>query len=1082
MHSRGRKRFALPISIEGAMADSTEKMTKKTTSRTKKAAIAKKKGVVKKPVPRNGGLGPDVKLREAEFLYHSLFNQSPDGILVIDMRGRFVDFNEAAHRQLGYTRDEFAGLRLSDIDPFQSRGEIEASIKKVIQCGSDDFEVRHRTKHGEIRDVRVITQLMDLSGGTFFHTIWRDVTDHKRSEETLLKTNAKLEALINAIPDMVLFKDVEGRYSVVNKAVEASTGAPREAMVGKTNDELLPPELAAQCNTSDREAMGSALPIHAEELARGADGRTIFLDTIKAPIHDDKGSLIGLLAVSRDITERKKFEEDLREREEQYRAIFEGSPDAILPADPETGIILDANPAAVKLLGRRRGEIIGLHQSRLHPPREEAAVRRVFAQHYAETKEHGKTPLHEDTVIRPDGSEVPVEIVSQTITFKGKKVLQGVFRDISERKLVEKKLRESERFLETIIETEPECIKLLASDGTLLLMNRAGLAMIDAASLDQVKGQCMYPLVTPAFRREFTALTEDVFRGGSGSLEFEAIGLRGRHIWLETHAVPLRNDKNEIIALLGVTRDVTERKRAEEGLKKSEAFVKNILETVDEGFIVIDHDYRIISANKAYLDQVKLPRDEVMGRQCYNISHRLNKPCYEAGEDCAVRRTFEKGGPDIAVHTHKDEKGAPVFVEIKSYPIKDEAGNVISVIEIVNNVTEKKKLEEQLRHAQKMEAVGQLAGGIAHDFNNILTAIVGYGSLIKMRMSEDDPMRHHLQQMLDSSERAANLTRGLLAFSRKQVISPKPVDLNRIIENVEKLLRRLIGEDIELKVDLAPGNLIVMADSGHIEQILMNLATNARDAMPERGRFSISTEPVELSQNFVKVHGYGKEGPYALISVTDTGSGMDVRTRERIFEPFFTTKEPGRGTGLGLSIVYGIVKQHNGYVTCYSEPGKGTAFKIYLPVIKQESAKKETASRLPVMGGTETILIAEDDGAVRELLKKILEQFGYAVIEARDGEEALRRFKENRDRVQLLIFDVIMPKKNGKEVYDEIRKIRPGVKIIFTSGYTADILHKKGILEEDLNFVSKPVEPTELLRNVRNALDGKNRPEITPSA
>jgi CheY-like chemotaxis protein len=348
---------------------------------------------------------------------------------------------------------------------------------------------------------------------------------------------------------------------------------------------------------------------------------------------------------------------------------------------------------------------------------------------------------------------------------------------------------------------------------------------------------------------------------------------------------------------------------------------------------------------------------------------------------------------------------------------------------------------------------------------------MGYGSIMKMQMSEDDPHKYNLQQMLDAAERAANLTRGLLTFSRKQVISPRPVNVHDIIKDVEKLLRRLIGEDIELNVIPMDGDLTVMADSGQISQVLMNLATNARDAMPEKGCLTISTESVVLDHEFIKKHGYGKLGTYALLSVMDTGTGMDEKAKEKIFEPFFTTKEVGQGTGLGLSIVYGIVKQHNGYITCYSEPGKGTTFKIYLPMIKRKSAQVEPTVPLPVSGGTETVLIAEDDAAVRTLMKKLLQEFGYTVIEAVDGEDAISRFTENQDRVQLLILDVIMPKKNGKEVYEEIRKDQPEVKVIFSSGYTADFLQKKGVIEEDLICISKPVSPTELLKKVRETLD-----------
>jgi PAS domain S-box-containing protein len=513
-----------------------------------------------------------------------------------------------------------------------------------------------------------------------------------------------------------------------------------------------------------------------------------------------------------------------------------------------------------------------------------------------------------------------------------------------------------------------------------------------------------------------------------------------------------------------------ERQRAEEALKKSESFVKNILETVDEGFIVIDRDFRILSANKAYLQQVR-STESVIGKKCYEVSHKLETPCYEVGEICAVRHTFATNEPSVAVHVHRDDKGMPVFVETKSYPIRDESGAVQSVIEIVNDITEKKKLEDQLRHAQKMEAVGQLAGGIAHDFNNIITAILGYGSLIKIKMADADPMKHNLQQMLDSAERAANLTRGLLAFSRKQVISPRLVNLNTIVANVEKLLRRVIGEDVELMVRLTENDLTVMADSGQLEQVLMNIAANARDAMTEGGNLEISTRLFDLDYEFIKSHGYGQRSKYALISISDTGHGMDEGTQKKIFEPFFTTKEVGKGTGLGLSIAYGIVKQHNGYITCVSEIGRGTTFRIYLPLAKGELANSSDTANAETPGGTETILVAEDDVVVNNLMREVLTQHGYSVITAADGEEAIAKFSEHGDRIQLLLLDVIMPKKSGKDVLDEVRKSRPAMKAIFTSGYTADIIQKRHIVEEGLNFLEKPIAPVELLRMIRKVMD-----------
>jgi two-component system, cell cycle sensor histidine kinase and response regulator CckA len=387
------------------------------------------------------------------------------------------------------------------------------------------------------------------------------------------------------------------------------------------------------------------------------------------------------------------------------------------------------------------------------------------------------------------------------------------------------------------------------------------------------------------------------------------------------------------------------------------------------------------------------------------------------------------------------------------------------------DVTERKQLEDQLRQSQKIEAVGLLAAGIAHDFNNILTAIIGYGHIIQMKLQENDPLRSYAEQILTSAERAANLTSGLLAFSRKQVIHPHPVSVDEIITRVGRLLARLIGEDIELNLKLGCGETAILADPGQLELVLMNLATNAQDAMPDGGALTITTGRVELDREFIETHGFGVAGSYALITATDTGVGMDQTTQDRIFEPFFTTKEVGKGTGLGLAVVYGIIKQHGGHITVHSEPGKGTTYKIYLPIINATIEKPRPLKTTDAWGGSETILVAEDDESVRVLTVKLLTEAGYRVIEASDGEEAVRKYKEQKDAIQLLVLDVVMPRKNGKEAYDEICEIRPEIKTIFMSGYAGDVFERKHIDGESFNIIMKPVSPLSLLHKVREVLD-----------
>ncbi len=442
-----------------------------------------------------------------------------------------------------------------------------------------------------------------------------------------------------------------------------------------------------------------------------------------------------------------------------------------------------------------------------------------------------------------------------------------------------------------------------------------------------------------------------------------------------------------------------------------------------------------------------------------------------------VMRRFMQ--PLTAIARHMEEfPNKPSEQRLLEIAPGDEIGTLASafnkmIVEMDEQEERHQKLQAQLLQVQKMESVGRLAGGVAHDFNNMLTAIIGFGGLLQMDMDEDSRSRGYLDQMVSAAEKAANLSQGLLAFSRKQMRSSKPADLSELIIKMKKILSRVISEDIEFKAVLKGENLIAMADSGQIEQVLLNLVTNARDAMPRGGQLIIETGLAEMDDEYVKAHGYGEPGKYALISVTDTGTGMDEETKQKIFEPFFTTKEVGKGTGLGLSIVYGIVKQHGGYINVYSEKESGTTFRIYLPLIQSEACTGESREVPVLKGGTETILVIEDDVQVRQFSRTALESFGYRVIEAVDGEDALRRFEEHKDHVQLLLLDVIMPKKNGMEVYTEIKKTRPDIQVIFSSGYTGDVLTGKGIIEEGLSFISKPVSPHELLSKVREILDGK---------
>ena len=524
------------------------------------------------------------------------------------------------------------------------------------------------------------------------------------------------------------------------------------------------------------------------------------------------------------------------------------------------------------------------------------------------------------------------------------------------------------------------------------------------------------------------------------------------------------NTINNCLNQLGLRKEVG-RKTAD--LVRAEEKYRDLYDNAPDMYHSIDKDGYIIEVNQTEADALGYRFEELIGRHLTDIFTGDSKEAFE--KDFPV--LLNKGSLSGLERQVICKDGSVIDVSINVRAVYDEKGEPVKTKAIMRDITEKRKLEAQLLHAQKMEAIGQFAGGIAHDFNNILTVIIGYGHLLQVELNMDKKLNSYVTCILNSAQKAASLTHSILAFSKKQLINTKPVNIKEIILALKKLLPRLIGEDIELSVHLTGEDLIVMADTTQIEQVLMNLATNARDAMPDGGSLVIRTDLVRIDDDFINNYGFGRPGNYALISVTDTGHGMEDVTKEKIFEPFFTTKEVGKGTGLGLSMAYGIIKQHNGYINVYSELGKGSTFKIYLPVIKSDVEEMRPAAITMPTGGTEVILLAEDNEEVRKLTRTVLDSFGYEVIEAVDGEDAINKFKEDKDKIQFLIFDLIMPKKNGKEAFEEIKKIRPNIKVLFSSGYAADIIQKKGGIEEGINTVQKPISPRELIKKVREILD-----------
>jgi PAS domain S-box-containing protein len=505
-------------------------------------------------------------------------------------------------------------------------------------------------------------------------------------------------------------------------------------------------------------------------------------------------------------------------------------------------------------------------------------------------------------------------------------------------------------------------------------------------------------------------------------------------------------------------------------LKNREQLLQAVLDAIPDHIFYKNTEGTYLGCNQTFAERfVGRSKGQIIGHTIHDLV-----------SDPALAERFSRSDREIIAtdtsHTYELPytlpDGTQVVLETIKTPFRDTDGQIAGLIGVSRDITERRNLEEQLRHSQKMEAIGQLAGGVAHDFNNILTAIIGYASLMQFEIDPDDPQSANVDQILQSSERAAKLVQNLMAFSRRETLAASPYVLNTIVDNIRDFLQRIITEDIHFHLTCSESVLNVCVDSGQIEQALTNLVTNARDAMPKGGRLTITTQQYELNDSFVRNYGYGIPGSYALITVEDSGHGMDEETQKRIFEPFFTTKDVGKGTGLGLAIVYGIVKQHRGFITVSSEPGKGTAFRIYLPIVHMESEiDRKTAEAAPLEKGTETILVVEDEPTVRCVVETTLRKFNYTVISAEDGQDAVYKFVANSNKISLVLMDLVMPRMNGKDAADEIRRIDPDMKILFTSGYTADIIRSRGELDAGEEMILKPVNPQDLLRKMRQILN-----------
>jgi PAS domain S-box-containing protein len=622
-------------------------------------------------------------------------------------------------------------------------------------------------------------------------------------------------------------------------------------------------------------------------------------------------------------------------------------------------------------------------------------------------------------------------------------------------------VRTSQELLQSVIEGMGDPVFVKDTDSRYLLINQATVQLFGVTRAEVVGrgAEAVFPPEVAPFVQESDAR---VLREGVAMTFEETLPTRmGNRRFLVSKA-PRRDAQGAIIGLVGVARDITDLKQADETIRR----LSTAVDQSPAAVIITDPSGRIVYVNRKFTEISGYSSEEVVGQN----PRLLKSGKTSADQYRQLWSTIQSGATWRGEYQNRRKNGDLYWASTTIAPVKDESGTITHFVAIQEDVTDTRSLEAQLRQAQKMEAVGRLAGGVAHDFNNLLTVITSYSQLLLEDMAAADPRRADLQEIQRAAIGAAGLTRQLLAFSRQQVLEPRVLNLNDVLSAAGKMLQRLIGEDVALQLTLAPDLGNVKADPGQIEQVIMNLAVNARDAMPDGGKMTIETSNIDLDASYAAQHAVVAPGSYILVAVTDTGSGMDEPTKARLFEPFFTTKEIGRGTGLGLATVYGIVKQSNGYIWVYSELGHGTSFKVYLPRVSEAAAAAAETRPLLLNGGTETILLAEDASGVRAVAQEILKRLGYTVLVANDGHSALQLARARTELIHLLITDVIMPEMSGRQLADRLKEQRPGLKVLFVSGYTDDAIVRHGMLEPGIAFLQKPFTPQTLARKVREVL------------
>ena len=922
----------------------------------------------------------------------------------------------------------------------------------------------------------------------------------RRTEEALRFSEEKFAKAFRASPDAITITTVdEGRYIEVNDGFLRLSGYAREEVIGRTSLELNlwadPADRACLVEQVRRNEPVRDLEVHFRNKFGRTGAALVSADRIEL------GGQACLLTVTRDLTQQKQKEGEVQRQQDFLRKVLDANPNLVFVKDWDGKFTL-ANRAVAEIYGTTPEGLQGRTDADFNPNREQVES---FLRADREVMNTGREKLiPAEPVSDARTGEVRWFQTRKTPLFSGDGMathVLGVSTDVSEHQRAAQLQAALYRIAETA--SSPADLQSMFAAIHSIVGGLMDARNFYIALYDPTAGLLSFPYfvdtedVTPAPKKPGKGLTEYVLctgqpllaspeafadlvrRGeaenvGAPSVDWLGVPLKAGEqtfgvLVVQSYTENVRFGESDKEILTFVSQQVAnaiDHKRSEEALRRSEASYRSLIEGAAYGIYRSDLQGKLLEVNPALVEMLGYSSEDEL------LALNMAADIYADPEERAqliVRHQHQDRFRGIEVNW-KRKDGSILAVRLTGRPVLDAKEQLEYFEGIVENVAERRALEEQLRQSQKMEAVGQLAGGIAHDFNNLLEVIMGYSDLLVESLPPEDPHRRQAEEIYKAGKRAAGLTRQLLAFSRKQVLQPRVLDLNAIVTDLTKLLRRTIGEHIEFSAKLSPELGRVKADPNQVEQILMNLAVNARDAMPQGGSLAVETDNISVDENLAQQHTGLRPGEYVLLAVGDTGSGMDLKVQARVFEPFFTTKEKGKGTGLGLATVYGLVKQSDGYIAVQSAPGQGTRFRIFLPRVEALAPAPIRLEKPTSVAGSETILLVEDEESVRRLARAFLENRGYTVLEAHDGAHALELCEKRTEPIHLMVTDVVMPKMNGRELAQRVATLRPDMRVLFVSGYTGDSLAQLG---PRAAFLEKPFGPGDLVKKVRQILDQK---------